>query len=342
MPAVKPGAQGAIQYIPLVKGDRDRELQRPDLIRVFVIHPGQGDEEVVCSIEIRVMPILDRRGKAIDPHVDGIEDGTLPLMPYVALSYAWEGQTPSKCIKVCYLKDHLPLFVTANLFEAIKSLRDTQKPRNFWADAICMDQNNDTEKSQQLPLMSRIYSEADNVYVWLGKPEDDTPKAFKLMRDLRQWRKFPTIVESTNCDEWVAFAKRMDRPWFDRRWVVQEIVLAGRAELKCGTETIDWLHFAQAVAFFELMEDRVNKKFRNAANYDNPPDMFGDIKEYSASRLVRVTLDVVTHGEGDRVIRKKESLESLLSILTPFETGPGSGHYLRHSITRQRRPRYVC
>ncbi|KAF2118500.1 heterokaryon incompatibility protein-domain-containing protein [Lophiotrema nucula] len=204
-------------------------------------------------------------------------------------------------------------------------MRDSKSDRNFWADAICMDQDNKAEKSQQLPLMSRIYSEAKSVNVWLGEADlgdQGTSEAFTLMRKVREWRNYKTIVEKeTTCDQWVAFTRLMDRAWFDRRWVVQEIVLAGHAELRCGSETIDWMHFAQAVAFFEYVKQPVEIKFRQDKQYDNHPDMFGEVRQYSASQLVRATVDVVTRGDDDRVIQRKESLESLISLLTPFETG---------------------
>ena len=43
----------------------------------------------------------------------------------------------------------------------------------------------------------------------------------------------------------------MTKPWFSRRWVIQEIALAKRATIHCGTHQIPWSDFAEAVALFQ-------------------------------------------------------------------------------------------
>jgi hypothetical protein len=320
MPAVKPTASGKLQYVRLVKARSDHDSDEPDLIRVIIVHPGEPNEPLECSITIRLLPLMDARGKAKPISVSGIDDEDLPRCDYVALSYAWEGQTPTEEIQIRHGKSKLTLYVTANLKAALLALRHTRENRNFWADAISMDQDDDEEKSQQLPLMSRIYSEAHKVCVWLGNEGPDTSKAFILMKKIRRWQKFKTVVEKeTTCEEWIAFIDLMKKPWFRRRWVVQEIVLAGRAELRCGPELIEWMHFAQAVAFFEAMRERVKFKFRQNPLYENHPDKFGEVREFSASRLVKVTSNVVSRRDDGHVVQKTESLESLISTLTPFE-----------------------
>jgi Heterokaryon incompatibility protein (HET) len=320
-PAVELG-YGVMKYHPLVKTAQEQSLNTADVIRVLIVHPGVSDAPVECSLKIRLLQRLDSRGDAKEIKVQGIEDKDLPLYEYIALSYAWEGQQPSKAIKIRHPTQSVTHLVTANLYEALQGLRNSSDDRCFWADAICMDQNNNEEKSQQLPLMSRIYSEAKNVCVWLGNEKPETAKAFKLMEEIRKWRQFSKVVEDiTTCDQWEAFVKLISASWFRRRWVVQEIVLAGKAHLRCGPYCIEWTEFAQAVALFETMERRVKLKFRKADEYDNQPDMFGHFREYGACWLVKVTSDVVSRRDDGRVEKKTESLETLISSLTPFETG---------------------
>ena len=38
--------------------------------------------------------------------------------------------------------------------------------------------------------------------------------------------------------EWVALAHLLERPWFTRTWVIQEVALATRAEIVCGDVTL--------------------------------------------------------------------------------------------------------
>lgn len=247
---------------------------------------------------------------------------------YIALSYTWGSLPPSEDIEIRNSgPENLRLRVTPNLYAALKQLRDTRVDRTFWVDAVCMNQDDKAEKNQQLPLMPRIYGEASKVYVWLGNedPKIDASAAFTLIRKVRQWEQYKEIVEKhTSCEEWDAFISLMNRDWFRRRWIVQDIVLAGadRAEIWWGSKHIPWIEFAQAVALFEGgLQSRVKEKFRDNKKYENHPDMFGDIQEFNATRLVKVTAEIVSRRDDGRVVRKRESLESLISTLTPFDAG---------------------
>ena len=42
----------------------------------------------------------------------------------------------------------------------------------YWIDAICINQEDDLEKSSQVALMGEIYKEAANAIVWLGSTYD--------------------------------------------------------------------------------------------------------------------------------------------------------------------------
>lgn len=93
---------------------------------------------------------------------------------YEALSYVWGDPNAKKAIVV----DGHAVQVTVNLENALRRLRPDQAPvRQLWADAICIDQDNEREKETQLPLMSKIYAEASSVLIWLGQ---ETPHAKAL------------------------------------------------------------------------------------------------------------------------------------------------------------------
>lgn len=113
----------------------------------------------------------------------------------------------------------------------------------------------------------------------------------------------------------------LKRNWFSRRWVVQEITLARRATIHCGSTTIAWHDFAEAVTLFEVMVERVKEKFRKDPHHKQHPDIFGDVSKFSANRLVSVTSNIVDKGDDGQVIQKTWTLESLVSALTPFQAG---------------------
>jgi hypothetical protein len=56
------------------------------------------------------------------------------------------------------------------------------KPFAIWIDAICIDQGDEDEKMQQIPLMGDVYSKAATVYVWLGEGDAASDRAMKYLK----------------------------------------------------------------------------------------------------------------------------------------------------------------
>ena len=71
--------------------------------------------------------------------------------------------------------------MTKNLAEALQCLTVTDESRFLWVDAICINQTDDSERSQQVRSMAKIYEDARRVLVWLGLGETDTLAAFQRL-----------------------------------------------------------------------------------------------------------------------------------------------------------------
>jgi hypothetical protein len=54
----------------------------------------------------------------------------------------------------------------------------------LWVDALCINQDDDEEKSQQVAMMREIYSSATRVLIWLGKKTQLVQAAFNVMKSL--------------------------------------------------------------------------------------------------------------------------------------------------------------
>lgn len=127
-------------------------------------------------------------------------------------------------------------------------LRKQSTTRYLWIDAICLNQEDDIEKSEQIPLMGQIYSQARKVIFWLGMGSDDTAKIFAYFRymaldpeglitsDIFQDKE--AAVESLN--------EFFQRPWFFRRWILQEATRARHGALHSGSHAIPWYLFLSA------------------------------------------------------------------------------------------------
>ncbi|KAK5689699.1 hypothetical protein LTR97_012698 [Elasticomyces elasticus] len=78
-------------------------------------------------------------------------------------------------------RDSIQIPVTVSLYSALRRLRWSCRTRVVWADALSVNQDDLTEKSQQVSMMGDIYQAARSVKIWLG--EDQNPRT-KRWRDL--------------------------------------------------------------------------------------------------------------------------------------------------------------
>jgi hypothetical protein len=60
-----------------------------------------------------------------------------------------------------------------NLYLSLKHLRQTSISRVLWVDAICINQDNQDERSIEVKRMGQIYTLAWRVVVWLGPDNAD-------------------------------------------------------------------------------------------------------------------------------------------------------------------------
>lgn len=119
------------------------------------------------SGEIRMLCLLP--GRKEDPIFVRIESCSLDNPPsYEALSYAWGERYLSAFIVVRDGNSDYDVRLPQNLYKALAQLRHHNRPRYIWADAVCINQENEEEKSQQVQIMPLIYRKASKVLIWLG------------------------------------------------------------------------------------------------------------------------------------------------------------------------------
>jgi hypothetical protein len=146
---------------------------------------------------------------------------------YDALSYAWDNQKPTSSIVI--ISENVPhdFPVIPNLEEALRQFRHQEHAITLWIDAICINQASTMEKSHQVPQMSRIYGEADTVRIWLGKESSESQRALSFIERILDFENFDSLISNRELvSEWASLLWLMKRPWFGRRWVIQEVALA--------------------------------------------------------------------------------------------------------------------
>lgn len=164
---------------------------------------------------------------------------------YEALSYTWG--RPSDGFKRIHL-DGEPVQVGINLFEALKSLRSlTGHNRQLWIDSLCINQADDEERSQQVGRMSEIYSHAEEVLIWLGKEWGNSDLAMASMRKISELASDTAPKDRRLIADykrhraaWAAIGKLCSRDYWRRMWIIQEVQLARKLHLHCGTREASW------------------------------------------------------------------------------------------------------
>jgi hypothetical protein len=157
--------------------------------------------------------------------------------------------------KVLIVVDGFCLEVHKNLHAALLRLRLKDAARRLWADAICINQKDDAEKSEQVQMMREIYQQGSRTLVWLGQ--------LSSMRSRRSFRLIPRLLkahEALQLGNEVAassppvltdFLSIFELPYFTRIWVIQEVAVSSSVEVICGENSISWDDLDTAVNMAE-------------------------------------------------------------------------------------------
>lgn len=75
--------------------------------------------------------------------------------------------------------------------------------RDLWIDQICIDQNSNAEKSQQVKMMDIIFGRALKVFIWLGPATKRSDIAMKTVAGGPILRK-ATVLSDHNRTSWLS------------------------------------------------------------------------------------------------------------------------------------------
>ncbi|PNP74086.1 hypothetical protein FNYG_12602 [Fusarium nygamai] len=189
---------------------------------------------------------------------------------YAALSYLWGdpekyGQVTIKGNTV-KIPDNLASAFLCVLSD--DSFRSQSHVRYLWADAICINQNDLDERSQQVQLMRRIFQRAHVTFAWVGPKDyslafetiktitkeiyENTPRKnapYKTKFDLEWLRRHPMLCIDRGSDlpnnhlndPWSAVADFLQHQYWQRVWIFQEIVLAEQLVfISSGEANLSW------------------------------------------------------------------------------------------------------
>jgi hypothetical protein len=199
--------------------------------------------------------------------------------PYTTLSYTWGSDRRTANIIVNGRAFGVRKNLLAFLEQAVSSNEDPD--RLFWIDQICINQQDTEERNEQVMQIGRVYKEAANMVIWLGQASfwKDSDMAMSLIQDVAQWVRDQDRGEGDRGegdrgegdrgeeaagdkdsgkqkteknrilltkDQANAVIELLERPYWSRLWIVQEISLSKKADVWCGSARVD----IEAIATF--------------------------------------------------------------------------------------------
>ncbi|KAK8121753.1 hypothetical protein PG984_010423 [Apiospora sp. TS-2023a] len=236
----------------------------------------------------------DMEKKEEEEEMERFKEAQKNGVDYEALSWCWGSDEPKYALKIEEGDNTYKFRVKRELALALKYLRLKDKVRTLWIDAICINQSDPEERNHQVQMMSRIYTRAKSVCVWLGEHTEESKIAIDFIRtEVMELDNFDKIcTDKKYSRKWQALQMLMQTEWFSRRWVIQEIALAKQATVYCGNDSMPWKDFAIAVELFvevETATHRLSEIMQNDEKFRHVPNWFEHVSELGASLLVQAT-----------------------------------------------------
>ncbi|OGM41821.1 hypothetical protein ABOM_009660 [Aspergillus bombycis] len=312
----KASSNGAKPYNGTKQAQFSYDAIDPGQLRVLVLHPAKSTSSpLICTLQTKSL----KEGRSLN---------------YAALSYCWgtdldqrrllifqgSKQKATKWKYVARYAKEIP--IRKNLFQALLRLRRKDVPIALWADAVCINQEDQKEKTEQLQQMATIYRMANHVCVWLGEADSDgrSDRAMEFITKIMDFAFLERLAnDKGQAGNWYALAELMRDRWFSRRWVVQEISLAKSAAVHCGTKTVQWAEFADAVSIFVATRDKIRELF-DFETWKEGPQTLGEVQSFGASILLEATSRLFLRTPGGEILRPLKGIEALVTSLNTFDT----------------------
>ena len=133
----------------------------------------------------------------------------------------------------------------------------------LWIDAVCINQKDLAERGAQVAMMREIFARSTNVIVWVGESDQETAailRAAVKVGESYDNKSHGEHVASMHSDQsvknylhrvhagikevhqdWGALDfTLLQREWFRRTWVIQEVCSAPSSVLQCGDVVVPW------------------------------------------------------------------------------------------------------
>jgi len=252
---------------------------------------------------------------------------------YRALSYAWgEIQQDGSHLNAVIYCDGEPMRVTQHLNMALKRLRASTKTwyrkLPIWVDAISIGQDDVKEKARQVRMISEIFGKCRHLTIWLGElgfPEEED-FCRRVATKFNQWEDEGMEVE-LDASEREFLSTILERSWFQRRWIIQEVLVANTSGLtplfRLGEYGWNWPFMAYITEkggqsrardrFLQLAQRMVNDSFIPGP-FAGPRESARDLLDASGRPLYNSIVETLHIFEDAKCYDPRDRLYALLSM----------------------------
>ncbi|KEY72262.1 hypothetical protein S7711_00261 [Stachybotrys chartarum IBT 7711] len=290
-------------------------LSAGDCVRIIILHPARlFSDPLECDL------LQESRAELLS---DPVKADTL----YTAISYTW-GQ-PLFSRQLYCNEGSSVIGITENVDTILRHLRKRTRSQHLWLDAICLNQADEMEKAQQIPLMGDIYRQAKKVRIWLGDADEETPRVLAFLRVIASitedphgllQRVYDTARNIFNLETLTPVERFLRRPWFWRRWILQEAALARQAVAHCGSHRIPWPNLTAASATLQraLAIGELNPPIGVDDNTLSAIEVVTSLTRLENQRMLPLLWQFHTAECGD----KKDRIFALYGLLPAGERNP--------------------
>lgn len=297
---------------------------------LLLLEADNFDDDLECAILEELLSDIDGNEKA-----------------YTALSYAWGLERDTHRL---YIDDKFVL-IGANLNSALRHLRRQDRPLRLWVDALCINQTDFEERRHQVHQMRRIYQSAQETIVYLGDQTGSTTgkSAWNFLERNSTWAlnddqekdyNLPAEVEDLiyfRGDLHDVYHDVLSREWFQRIWVLQEVVVSKEVSIQCGHRRIPGDDLFKVIMMKKRAHDQYGESLRQENVFESIRRMWQARVTFQLSRgqehflpsWYRQTMDEheATTDILDMLVRARELMASderdkifaLLGISTGFD-----------------------
>jgi hypothetical protein len=212
-------------------------------------------ERLPTNHHIRLLTIIPGDSPEICAALTVVDEFADPR--YQCLSYTWGPPRKSDAGQARFehsrrfVLDGIEVSIKPNLDDALHHLRRLNICGPIWIDALCIDQEDIGERSQQVSKMDRIYANAYEVIIWLGTELPELASVIHTIQKIGVTS--DEIMQVSAADKFVNSLKNklfddeelialfdfsLEFHWFTRIWTVQELALARERRFLCGTTTL--------------------------------------------------------------------------------------------------------